>query len=82
MHLSRVVTQGLLAAGAAAAPRGDRFRRQVKPGAPTDPGIPSDCTYYDTYVDESYDCSSWAADWDIELAQFVEYVSLICWLPC
>ncbi|KAI8692434.1 hypothetical protein NCS56_00000200 [Fusarium sp. Ph1] len=73
MHLSRVVTQGLLAAGAAAAPRGDRFRRQVKPGAPTDPGIPSDCTYYDTYVDESYDCSSWAADWDIELAQFVEY---------
>ncbi|KAM5351161.1 hypothetical protein ACJ41O_003884 [Fusarium nematophilum] len=72
MHFSSVMTQGLLAVGAAAS-RGHRVRRQVSPGAPTDPGIPSDCTYYDTYVDETYDCGMWAADWGIELEQFVDY---------
>ncbi|KAF4969333.1 hypothetical protein FSARC_3408 [Fusarium sarcochroum] len=66
------ITQGLLVVGAAAS-KGHRFRRQVNPGAPTDPGIPSDCTYYDTYVDEAYDCGMWAADWDIDLKQFVDY---------
>ncbi|KAJ3545053.1 hypothetical protein NM208_g2698 [Fusarium decemcellulare] len=72
MHFSSAITQGLLAVGVAAS-RGHRFRRQVRPGAPTDPGIPSDCTYYDTYVDPTYDCAMWAADWRITLEQFVNY---------
>ncbi|KAH7249578.1 hypothetical protein B0J15DRAFT_468111 [Fusarium solani] len=70
MHFS-LLAQGLLVTGVTAA-RGRRIRRQ---DGPTDPGIPSDCTYWDTAINEKYDCGFFESDWGLTHEQFVEYVS-------
>lgn len=44
---------------------------------PVDPGIPSDCTYYDTAVNKLYDCTYFEENWGISHAQFVLYVRSI-----
>ncbi|KAF7544085.1 hypothetical protein G7Z17_g10232 [Cylindrodendrum hubeiense] len=61
MLFSSLLAQSLLAAGATAS-RGRWFRRQ---DGPTDPGIPSDCTWWDTAVDNSKDCAFFESDWGI-----------------
>lgn len=74
MHLSSM-THGLMAMVAAASSN-PKIRRQVSPDAPVDPGIPSDCTWYDTYVNDSQDfweCVRWAEDWAIGLKELFEY---------
>ncbi|KAF5692428.1 hypothetical protein FDENT_2950 [Fusarium denticulatum] len=71
MRFSFIVIQGLLSSGVIAA-RSKKNRRQVNPGAPTDPGITPDCTFYDTWVDGT-DCSSWIEDWAITPKQFAQY---------
>ncbi|RSL59367.1 hypothetical protein CEP54_007320 [Fusarium duplospermum] len=71
MRFSSLFTQGLLAAGVTASkPRGRWFRRQ---DGPTDPGIPSDCTYWETAFDEDYDCAYFMDSWGLEREQFIEY---------
>ncbi|KAH6871828.1 hypothetical protein B0T10DRAFT_533428 [Thelonectria olida] len=67
MHFS--LLHGLLAVGVTAS-RGSRLRRQ---NGPTDPGIPSDCTWWDTAVDKSFDCDFFESDWGLTHRQFVEY---------
>ncbi|KAH6988451.1 hypothetical protein EDB80DRAFT_816699 [Ilyonectria destructans] len=69
MHFSPLLTRGLLAVGVTAS-RGARIRRQ---NGPTDPGIPSDCTWWDAAVDKSFDCDFFESDWGITHKQFVEY---------
>lgn len=71
MHFSPLLTRGLLAVGVTAS-RGARIRRQ---NGPTDPGVPSDCTWWDAAVDKSFDCDFFESDWGITHKQFVEYVS-------
>ncbi|KAJ4252459.1 hypothetical protein NW762_011060 [Fusarium torreyae] len=74
MHFSSVINQGLLVIGAAAS-RSHKFRRQVNPAGPTDHDIPSDCSFYDTWADDTYpyDCGMWAKDWGLDLKQLAEY---------
>ncbi|KAH7242667.1 hypothetical protein BKA59DRAFT_401375 [Fusarium tricinctum] len=72
MRFASIIVKGLLTAGTTAA-RGRILRRQVNPGAPTDPGITSDCTFYDTWLDDGIDCSLWLADWYITPEQFTQY---------
>ncbi|RGP81397.1 hypothetical protein FLONG3_541 [Fusarium longipes] len=43
------------------------------PSGPTDPGIPSDCSFYETINTGIGDCFRFASDWAITLKQFVEY---------
>ncbi|KPM44174.1 hypothetical protein AK830_g2383 [Neonectria ditissima] len=63
MRLPLILTQGLLSSGPV-------LRRQ---NGPTDPGIPSDCTWWELAVDKSFDCDFFEADWDLTHDQFVEY---------
>lgn len=73
MHFSSFVVQTLLAIGVTAA-RNEKFRREVKPNGPTDPGIISKCTYYDEWVDNDYvNCQQWLMDWAITEQKFSEY---------
>jgi hypothetical protein len=74
MRFSPIIAQGLLVTGVTAA-RSKKFRRDVKPGGPTDPGITPKCTYYDTWHDGVIDCLVWLEDWAITPKQFSEYVS-------
>ncbi|KAM0424887.1 hypothetical protein ACHAPT_009943 [Fusarium lateritium] len=69
MHFSSLLIQSLLAIVGTAS-RGRRIRRQ---DGPTDPGIPSDCTWWDTAIDENYDCGFFESDWGLTHKQFVEY---------
>lgn len=75
MYFSSIIVNGLLVVGAVGY-RGHRIRRDVKPGGPIDTGIPSDCTYYDTWTDETADCKAWVEPWGITVKQFTEYVSM------
>ncbi|KAF4952928.1 hypothetical protein FGADI_6361 [Fusarium gaditjirri] len=72
MRFRSIISNGLYVVGALGS-RGQRVRRDVKPGGPTDPGIPSDCTYYDTWSDETSDCKAWVEPWGITLKQFTDY---------
>jgi hypothetical protein len=64
---------GLLAAGVIAA-RGRRIRRQT---GILDPGIPSDCSYWDIVARKSQDCDYFEELYGLEHEQFVEYVSVL-----
>lgn len=75
MHFSSIVAQGLVATGVTAA-RSKKVRRNVEPEGPTDPGITSKCTFYDTWFDNNIDCLLWLSDWNITPQQFSEYVSI------
>lgn len=44
------------------------------PDGPTDPGIPSDCTFFQTINQPLYDCRGWISDWALKVEEFVEYV--------
>jgi len=44
------------------------------PDGPTDPGIPSDCTFFQTINQPLYDCQRWLSDWVLTMEEFVEYV--------
>lgn len=44
------------------------------PDGPTDPGIPSDCTFFQTINRPIYDCRGWISDWALKVEEFVEYV--------
>ncbi|KAF5259705.1 hypothetical protein FOXYS1_9670 [Fusarium oxysporum] len=72
MYFSSIIANGLWIVGAVGY-RGHRIRRDVKLGGPTDTGIPSDCTYYDTWTDETADCKAWVEPWGITVKQFTEY---------
>ncbi|GKU22227.1 unnamed protein product [Fusarium langsethiae] len=72
MHVSYLITQGLLVAGVSAI-KGHRIRRQLNPNGPTDPGIVYDCTYYATYSSSSISCQKWVSPWGIKVKEFVEY---------
>ena len=74
MHFSSIIVRGLLATGVTAA-RIKKVRRDIVPEGPTDPGITSKCTYYDTWFDDGDDCDSWLSDWNIKEKQFMQYVS-------
>ncbi|KAI6753971.1 hypothetical protein HG530_013147 [Fusarium avenaceum] len=76
MHFSSIVIQGLLATGVTAA-RSKKVRRDIEPEGPTDPGITSKCTYYDTWFDNNIDCLLWLSDWNIKPQQFSEYNPVI-----
>ncbi|KAL5591294.1 hypothetical protein FOVSG1_010183 [Fusarium oxysporum f. sp. vasinfectum] len=73
MHFSSIIASCLFVAGAVGY-RGHKVRRDVKPGGPTDPGIPSDCTYYDIWTGDTVACRAWVEPWGITLKQFVQYV--------
>ncbi|KAM0542829.1 hypothetical protein ACHAPJ_012609 [Fusarium lateritium] len=72
MRFSSIITVGLLTSSVSAA-RSRRFRRQKKPNGTVDPGISPKCTFYDTWVDNGLDCTSWLEDWSITPKQFSEY---------
>jgi hypothetical protein len=74
MHFSSIIVQGLLATGITAA-RTKKVRRDIVPEGPTDPGITSKCTYYDTWFEDGIDCDLWISDWNITPKQFTQYVS-------
>jgi hypothetical protein len=74
MHFSSIIVQGILATGVTAA-RIKKVRRDIVPEGPTDPGITSKCTYYDTWFEDGIDCDLWLSDWNITPAQFTQYVS-------
>ncbi|ENH68897.1 hypothetical protein FOC1_g10000294 [Fusarium oxysporum f. sp. cubense race 1] len=44
------------------------------PYGPTDPGISSDCSFFQTIIKDLDDCGGFASDWAITLKEFVEYV--------
>ncbi|KAH6953500.1 hypothetical protein DER45DRAFT_587025 [Fusarium avenaceum] len=69
MHLSHLLVPGLLASSAGAA-RNQKIRRQ---NGPTDPGIPSDCTYWEPSEDASQDCAYIEDLWELDHDTFVEY---------
>jgi hypothetical protein len=76
MRFSSLIAQGLLATGVTAA-RSKKFRRDIEPEGPTDPGITPKCTYYDTWFNNNnIDCLLWLSDWNITPQQFSEYVSI------
>ncbi|RKK66494.1 hypothetical protein BFJ69_g15358 [Fusarium oxysporum] len=72
MHFSSIIVQGILATGVTAA-RIKKVRRDIVPKGPTDPGITSKCTYYDTWFEDGIDCDLWLSDWNITPAQFTQY---------
>jgi len=74
MHFSSIIVQGLLATGVTAT-RIKKVRRDIVPEGPTDPGITSKCTYYDTWFEDGIDCDLWLSDWNITPEQFTQYVS-------
>ena len=51
-----------------------RNTQGTTPDGPTDPGIPSDCTYFETINRPLHDCQRWISDWDLTVEEFVEYV--------
>ncbi|KAL7755294.1 hypothetical protein ACKLNR_015051 [Fusarium oxysporum f. sp. zingiberi] len=69
MHLSYLLVQGLLAVSAGAS----RHRRVRRQKGPTDPGIPSDCTYWETVEADGQDCTYLEDLWELEHDTFVEY---------
>ncbi|KAK2669839.1 LysM domain superfamily [Fusarium oxysporum f. sp. vasinfectum] len=69
MHLSYLLVQGLLAVSAGAS----RHRKVRRQKGPTDPGIPSDCTYWETVEAEDQGCTYLEDLWELEHATFVEY---------
>ncbi|RBR26166.1 uncharacterized protein FIESC28_01057 [Fusarium coffeatum] len=69
MLISHVFVEALLAVTAAAV-RGRRFRRQ---NGPTDPGIPSDCTFWETSENKDQDCAYLEDLWELDHETFVEY---------
>ncbi|KLO83407.1 uncharacterized protein FFB20_06853 [Fusarium fujikuroi] len=69
MRISLLLVQGLHAAGVAAA-RGRRIQRQT---GTLDPGIPSDCTYWDIVTKKSENCAYFEDLYGLEHKQFVEY---------
>ncbi|OBS25924.1 hypothetical protein FPOA_06457 [Fusarium poae] len=69
MHLSHLLVHGLLAITAGAA-RHQKIRRQ---NGPTDPGIASDCTYWELVGDDSQDCSYLEDLWELDHEIFVDY---------
>ncbi|KAK2938794.1 LysM domain [Fusarium oxysporum f. sp. vasinfectum] len=72
MHFSSIIVQGLLATGVTAT-RIKKVRRDIVPEGPTDPGITSKCTYYDTWFEDGIDCDLWLSDWNITPEQFTQY---------
>ncbi|KAF5000825.1 hypothetical protein FGRMN_1433 [Fusarium graminum] len=69
MHLSHLLAQGLFAITVGAA-RNRKVRRQ---NGPTDPGIPSDCTYWEASENVSQDCAYIEDLWELDHDTFVEY---------
>ncbi|KAI1056071.1 hypothetical protein LB507_001494 [Fusarium sp. FIESC RH6] len=69
MRVTSAFVHGLLAVGATAA-RGRRIRRQT---GILDPGIPSDCSYWDLVARKSQDCDYFEELYGLEHEQFVEY---------
>ncbi|KAI1049558.1 hypothetical protein LB505_008065 [Fusarium chuoi] len=69
MHLSCLLVQGLLAVSAGAS----RHRRVRRQKGPTESGIPSDCTYWETVEAESQDCTYLEDLWELGHDTFVEY---------
>ncbi|KAF9770548.1 hypothetical protein IL306_011887 [Fusarium sp. DS 682] len=69
MRISLLLVQGLVAVGVNAS-RGLRIRRQT---GTIDPGVPSDCTYWDTVAKKSQDCDYFEDLYGLEHKQFVEY---------
>ncbi|KIL83603.1 hypothetical protein FAVG1_13185 [Fusarium avenaceum] len=74
MHFSSIFVQGLLATSVTAA-RIKKVHRDIMPEGPTDPGITSKCTYYDTWFEDNIDYDLWLSDWNITPAQFTENCS-------
>ncbi|SPJ75358.1 uncharacterized protein FTOL_05089 [Fusarium torulosum] len=69
MHFSSLLAYGLLATGAAAS-RGWRIRRDDDI---IDPGQPSDCTWWETIIEDYQDCAYLEKSWHLKHSQFVEY---------
>lgn len=67
--LLQILTIPLLATATLGRPQ--LTRRQ---DGPVDPSTASDCTWYDTAVDKSYDCEYFADQWGITRDDFVSYV--------
>ena len=45
------------------------------PDGPTDTGVPSDCTFFQT-INQPYSyCEKWPSAWGLTVEEFVEYVS-------
>lgn len=45
------------------------------PDGPIDPGVPSDCTFFQT-INQPYNyCEKWPSAWGLTVEEFVEYVS-------
>ena len=61
----------LLVATASASAKSLRFRQD----GPVDPGIPSDCTYFDTATAANNNCKYFEDTWALSHADFVSYVS-------
>ncbi|KAM0344970.1 hypothetical protein ACHAPU_006848 [Fusarium lateritium] len=72
MFLSTFLVHGLSVLGAVAL-SGTRIRRDDHPDRPVHPDIASDCTYWDTAYDESYDCDFFLDGWWLKLEEFVAW---------
>jgi hypothetical protein len=59
----------LAAAGFVTARHGSRNR-----DGPLDPGIASDCTWFDIAYVESYTCDYFVEYWELTLADFLDWV--------
>jgi len=75
MHiLSTLCLIGLAGQNAlAASSQGRNHRRQ---DGPVDPRTASDCTYFETALDKSYDCKYYQNRWGLSAADFLDWVSL------
>ncbi|WXC44134.1 hypothetical protein QX201_003869 [Fusarium graminearum] len=72
MFKSAFIIHGLMVLGTSAL-KGTRVRRDKTPDLPVHTDVASDCTYWDSAYDETYDCQFFLDGWWLKMEAFVSW---------